>query len=222
MMDFYQIVKCIETPHAIQGMQAKGIDGVEKPLDCIEDMASYALDAIPRVAASRPIFPDRILTRRLRHSGDGPAANCPGRKDWPSGHARFLAPHQPTIIHPADPPVDSPDLAASRARRLQWLGVKPPFQTVLDVEPSPILRPFRESAYLALERYQPRFYPGKINFVRAAISTDFPADPAAVWSHLAQEFEVETVPGDHLGIMTTHFEDLAATISRLLKQADSD
>ena len=77
----------------------------------------------------------------------------------------------------------------------------------------------RECAYSALTRYRPRFYAGKIRFVRAAIPTDFPADPAAVWGHLANEFEVETVPGDHLGIMSTHHEKLAAAVSRYVQEA---
>ena len=108
------------------------------------------------------------------------------------------------------------------ARRLQWLGVSPAYQTTVEVSPSPSLQHFRDTSYMALERYQPRFYPGKISFVRAAIPTDFPADPAAVWSHLAQEFELKTVPGDHLGIMTTHFEGLASAISGYLRKAISE
>jgi hypothetical protein len=105
--------------------------------------------------------------------------------------------------------------------RLQWLGVSAPYQTTLEVSPSPSLQHFRDTSYLALERYQPRFYPGKINFVRAAIPTDFPADPAAVWSHLAKEFELKTVSGDHLGMMTTHFDSLAFVISGYLRQVSS-
>jgi len=49
---------------------------------------------------------------------------------------------------------------------------------------------------------------GKIRFIRAQTLTDFPADPSAVWGRLAGKFEVETVPGDHLGIMSTHYEAL--------------
>jgi hypothetical protein len=30
---------------------------------------------------------------------------------------------------------------------------------------------------------------------------------------------VETVPGDHLGIMTTHYEELANALSRYLSEA---
>jgi hypothetical protein len=80
----------------------------------------------------------------------------------------------------------------------------------------------RDSAYLALTRYRPRFYPGKIKFVRAEISSAFPDDAAAVWEPLAQIVEVETVPGDHLGIIAIHFEDLASVLSRYLREAFTD
>src|SRR5205823_13369090 len=38
VMDFYQVVKRMDIPNAIYGMQARGIDGAEEPLDRIEDM----------------------------------------------------------------------------------------------------------------------------------------------------------------------------------------
>jgi len=77
----------------------------------------------------------------------------------------------------------------------------------------------RGSAYRALQRYRPHFYRGKIRFVRAQIPTEFPDDPRAVWGSLAGEFEVETVPGDHLGILTTHFESLGAVLSRYIEES---
>ena len=77
----------------------------------------------------------------------------------------------------------------------------------------------RDCAYQALKRYRPHYYSGKIKFVRAEISSDFPDDPVAVWANLAAEFEVETVPGDHLGILTTHFESLGSVLSRYLQEA---
>jgi len=61
------------------------------------------------------------------------------------------------------------------------------------------MKRIRDSAYVALTRYRPRFYRGKIKFVRAAVVTGFPADAEAVWTPLTEEIEVETVPGDHLG-----------------------
>jgi thioesterase domain-containing protein len=77
----------------------------------------------------------------------------------------------------------------------------------------------RDRAFLALTRYRPHFYGGKIKFVRAEIVSNFPDDPVAVWANLADVFEVETVPGDHLGIIAIHSENLAAVLSRYLKEA---
>jgi thioesterase domain-containing protein len=79
----------------------------------------------------------------------------------------------------------------------------------------------RESAYKSLMRYRPHYYPGEIKFVRAETVTDFPDDPAAVWSHLVAKIQVETVPGDHLGILGAHFESLASVISRFLREVSA-
>src|SRR3984885_16105217 len=37
VMDFFELIKHIETPYPIYGMQAKGSDGGDEPLDTIED-----------------------------------------------------------------------------------------------------------------------------------------------------------------------------------------
>jgi thioesterase domain-containing protein len=79
----------------------------------------------------------------------------------------------------------------------------------------------RDSAYLALRCYRPRLYRGGIKFVKAEISTYFPDNPIAVWSHLAEKFEVETIPGDHLDLLTTQFEKLGSVLSRYLEKASS-
>jgi thioesterase domain-containing protein len=79
----------------------------------------------------------------------------------------------------------------------------------------------RERAYVALTRYRPRFYRGKIKFVRAAVLTGFPVDAEAVWRPLAEQVEIETVPGDHLGMIATHYDTLASVLSRYLKEAIS-
>jgi len=86
---------------------------------------------------------------------------------------------------------------------------------------SAAVRRVRDCANQALARYRPRFYPGRIRFVRAAEVTGFPADPIPVWSGLAKEFLVETVSGDHLGMMTTHFKELARTLSFYVLEAQA-
>ena len=217
-MDFFQIVKHIRPANTIYGMQAKGIDGVEEPLDRIEDMAQYSLDAVRQVQPHGPYFLIGFSLGGLITLEMAQQLMARGEKigllamldSYPN--MRYLSLAQRTRL-------------ATRlawrwaASRMQWLGVSAPFRTTIDSPTSPAMQRFREGDGLALERYRPRYYPGKINFVRAAIPTDFPADAAAVWSDLAHRFEVQTVPGDHLGIMTAHFEALAAVLSRLLVEA---
>jgi acetoacetyl-CoA synthetase len=209
VMDFYQVVKRIQTGHPIYGLQARGIDGVEKPRDRIEDMARDSLDAMKKMQPRGPYalvgfslggLVTLEMAQQLVAAGET-VALLVMLDSYP--HAQYLPSGQ----------------RARLSARLAWRRLSSKLRSVgtvsrsTDVPPSPALQRFRDSAYLALERYQPRFYPGKINFIRAAIPTDFPADPVAVWAHLAREFEIETVPGDHLGIVTTHFESLAAAIS---------
>lgn len=218
VMDFFQVVKHIQTPRAIHGMQAKGIDGVEEPLDRIEDMARYSLDAVKQV---QPHGPYLLIGFSLGGLVALEMAQQLIAEKEKIGLLLMLDsyPHVSRLSRGQRARLSSRQTWRRFARRLHWLGVKPPYQTTVETSPSAALQHFRYTSYLALERYQPRFYPGKINFVRAAIPTDFPANPTAIWSHLANELELKTAPGDHLGIMTTHFESLASVISGFLRDA---
>jgi acetoacetyl-CoA synthetase len=221
VMDFFQVVKHIQTPRAIHGMQAKGIDGVEEPLDRIEDMARYSLDAVKQV---QPHGPYLLIGFSLGGLVALEMAQQLIAEKEKIGLLLMLDsyPHVSRLSRGQRARLSSRQTWRRFARRLHWLGVKPPYQTTVETSPSAALQHFRYTSYLALERYQPRFYPGKINFVRAAIPTDFPANPTSIWSPLANELELKTVPGDHLGIMTTHFESLASVISGFLRGASSE
>jgi thioesterase domain-containing protein/acyl carrier protein len=218
VIDFYQVIKSLETQSAIFGLQAKGIDGIDEPLNRIEDMARFSLDAVRELQPHGPYFLVGFSLGGLVMLEMAQQLVDQGEK---VGLLAMLDayPHVSRLGREQRARLWIRQTRRRIARRLQWLGVKPPYETVVDVTPSPTLQHFRECSYRALERYQPRFYPGKIHFVRAAIPTDFPADPEAVWSPLAEAFHVETVPGDHLGIMTTHFQELAAAISRCLRDS---
>jgi acetoacetyl-CoA synthetase len=219
VIDFYQVVKYIETPRAIYGLQAKGIDGVEEPFDRIEDMARFALDAMRELQPHGPYSLVGFSLGGLVTLEMAQQLVALGEK------IDLLAmldsyPHVSHLSRKQRARLWMRQTWRRISRRLQWLGVKPPFETTVDVAPSRTLQHFRECSYRALEGYQPRFYPGTINFVRAEIPTDFPADPVEVWSGLASAFLVQTVAGDHLGIMTKHFQSLATAISGFLR-ADS-
>jgi thioesterase domain-containing protein len=235
VMDFYQVVKHIQTPHAIYGMQAKGIDGAEEPSDRIEDMARYSLEAVRQLQPRGPYFlvgyslgglVTLEMARQLTAEGEK-VALLAMLDSYPEIRYLSFAQRARLLTRLATrrastamnlPAGDALALMVRPSRR-RSLTPRVSYQPPADVSLTPAMQRVRQSAYLALTRYQPQFYPGNIRFVRAAIPTDFPADPAAVWSGLAGKFEVETVPGDHLGIMTTHYERLASVISRYVGEA---
>ena len=217
VMDFYQLVKHIETSQAIYGMQAKGIDGKEEPFDRIDDMARYFLQALKQLQPRGPYYLigfslGGLVTLEMAQLlvADGESIGLLLMLDsYP--HVNQLSFGQRTRLA-------TRQTWRKFAKKLEWIGIEPPSQTVIEIPPSQALQRFRDGAYRALERYKPCFYPGELKFVRAAIPTDFPSDPAAVWSHLAQEFELKTVPGDHIGMMTKHFDSLAAVVSGYLRR----
>jgi acetoacetyl-CoA synthetase len=79
VIDFYQVVKHIQLPHPIYGMQAKGIDGVEEPFERIEDMAQFYLHAVKELQPCGPYLLVGFslgglvtleMAQRLRESGE--------------------------------------------------------------------------------------------------------------------------------------------------------
>ncbi len=217
VMDFFQPVKYIQTGHPIYGLQARGIDGVDEPFDRIEDMAMFHLDAIRKL---QPLGPYLLIGYSL----GGLVALEMAQLLTAIGEKVALLAMLDAYPHLSHLSVGQRlRIRVRQARRgLQFVGdlggsasYKPP----ADVSFSPTMQRVRNSAYLALTRYQPKLYGGKVKFVRAAISSVFPHDATAVWAEFASDFEVETVPGDHLGIITTYYESLANVLSKYLKEA---
>jgi pimeloyl-ACP methyl ester carboxylesterase len=220
VIDFFQPVKHLETDHPVYGMQARGIDGLDEPLERIEDMAEFYLRAIKELQRSGPYFLVGYslgglvvleMAQRLLANGEK-VALLVLLDAYP--HIRYLSLGQRLRLF------------ARQARRglhsLGNLSGSAPYRPPTGVSLTPAMQRVRDSAYLALTRYRPRFYSGKIKFVRAEISSAFPDDAVAVWANLADKFEVETAPGDHLGIIATHFENLASVLSRYLGEAFAD
>jgi len=235
VIDFFQVIKHIHTPNPIQGMQAKGLDGTEEPLDRIEDMAQFYLEAIRQVQPHGPYLLAGYslgglvtleMAQQLTAAGEK-VALLAMLDSYPDIRYLSVAQRARLVTRLATQrattamklPVGEAFSLIVRPSRRRSITPRVSYQLPVDVTLSPAMQRARDRAYLALTRYQPRFYPGKIRFVRAAIPTAFPADPAQVWGHLADKLEVETVPGDHLGIMSTHYDKLAAAISRYVEEA---
>jgi thioesterase domain-containing protein/acyl carrier protein len=217
VIDFFQPVRHIQSEHAIYGMQARGIDGVDDPLDRIEDMAEFHLSAIRELQPHGPYLLIGyslgglvVLEMAQRLFAQGERVALLAMLDaYP--HMRYLSLGQRTRL-----------IARQTKRGLRALGDftgSASYQPPAGVSFTPAMQRVRDGAYLALTRYRPRFYPGTVRFVRAEISSGFPNDAAAVWTKLTDKFEVETVPGDHLGMIATHFDRLASVLSRYIDEA---
>jgi acetoacetyl-CoA synthetase len=214
VMEFAQLVRHIRSPHPIYGMQARGTDGMEEPFERIEDMAKFHLDAIRQLQPRGPYFligyslgglVTLEMAQRLSESGEK-VALLALLESYP--HSRYLPLAERVRLFTR--------LTKSRFSRNG--AEKVPKQPEVGIWFTPAMQRVRKTAELALKRYRPRFYQGKMRFVGAQISSQFPDGPAAVWANLADEFEFGTVPGDHLGIITTHCESLGSVLSRYLRE----
>jgi thioesterase domain-containing protein/acyl carrier protein len=239
-MEFFQLVKHIKSPHAIYGMQARGTDGMDEPLERIEDMAQFHLNAIRELQPRGPYFlvgyslgglVTLEMARLLQEQGEQVALltlleSYPARRYIPIEQrlrlaARLIKRHAANMLEL--PVRDSLTYFFRPAERLSHFarGADGRFcrQLPTGVWSTAAMQRVRDSGYVALQRYKPHYFNGKIAFVAAQTSSEFPDDPVAVWRKLTDKLTVEITPGDHFGIMTTHFEQLAAILDRYLRES---
>jgi acetoacetyl-CoA synthetase len=239
---FFGLAQQIQTAHAVYGIQAKGVDGMEEPLESIEDMAAFYLDSIKDVQPHGPYillgysFGGLValeMAQRMTRRGEN-VALLVLVDAYP--HPRYLSPPQRLglMARRALRNVSEPKQIRQRLTRASsFVGRR--FEPLLPVAgvancgnglPGICRLSFeqttlrvKEKAYVALARYRPQVYGGKIKFVKSESDSYFPADPVPVWTHLAVDFEFETVPGSHLEMVTTDFHDLAGVLTRYVNEA---
>ena len=239
VIDFYSLVTLIESDRPIYGMQARGIDGVDDPFESIEEMAQYHLEAIKKIQPQGPYalvgyslggLVSMEIAHRLLTAGDQVELLAmldayPFRKYLSFSQrsrlsTRLALKRASVAIGMSAPTSDAYSASSAKFRAQMSAGRRPSkiSQSPASASMTPAMLRTAEIAKEALRQYRPRFYPGAIKFVRAETVTDFPANPVAIWADLAKQFEVETVPGDHLGMIATYPEALAAVISRYLNE----
>jgi acetoacetyl-CoA synthetase len=242
-VEFHKLGKCIRTKRAIYGIQAQGVDGLEEPFDRVEDMAKYYLDALeqrqPTGAAILVGYSfgglvalemAQGLVQRGRTVGLLVLVDTFAHPRYlPGNHRRSLfvrrVRHHLAAIGQMPPSTGFSYLTRGVRRKLHFTGAiierKPSTSTtgLSFADTTPLVN---QKAYLAYRKYRPKFYPGKIHFIGTQIKSFFPGDPSAVWGKLAAELNVEIIPGDHLEIVTTKFEPLAAALTNYLEQEFPD
>jgi acetoacetyl-CoA synthetase len=228
VMEFFQLVSHIESRHPVFGMQSRGMDGVDKPFERIEDLAQFFLDAIGRL---QPIGPYILIgyslgglvtlemARRLSEKGEN-VALLAMVESYPHATQLPFGQHADIVVRRAQRFVSKIFRRAGFPSRISSDGEESMLDKPRMSEKWAVtMERVRRSAYLSWQRYRPRHYSGKITFVRATeIDPLFPRDPNAVWARLADEFVVDTIPGGHFGGLGANSKSLAAALSRYLQE----
>ncbi len=235
---FFGLAQHIRTAHPVYGIQAKGVDGMEEPLACIEDMATFYLDSIKDVQPHGPYiligysFGGLValeMAQRMTRNGEN-VALLVLVDAYP--HLRYLSAGQRLrlIVRRA---IRIKGMKQRLTRLISYVvrglerglrlagfhrgGNRLPETSRLSFEQATLR--VKDKAYVALARYRPQVYSGKIKFVKSESDSYWPTDPVAAWASLAAEFEFETVPGGHLDMLTTDFDSLAAVLTRYVHEA---
>jgi len=188
------VIKTIQPkgPYALIGYSFGGLIALEMSRCLLADRENVALLALLDTYPHIRYLPP---TQRLRLAVQRMKSHLLNIKQMPFGGALSYCGHR-------------------LLRRLHLAGLLT--QPSADTDPGSHIK---DRNYAAFRKYRPRFYPGKIKFVRAEVSSFLPSNPMAVWGELVAGMEVETVPGDHLDIIDRHYQKLSPLLSRYLDRA---
>jgi len=218
VLEFLELVKYIETPLPIYGLQAEGTDGIRKPLASIEAMVTSFLIEVQKQQPRGPY----IL---MGHSLGGLVALEMARQLSERGQEIGL-------LSMIDAYPDRSQLSAYQKARLVLrllrkhatksslrFAMQRVSQSAGGSRASSAAQLLLDASFQALRDYRPRDYNGPVRFVTASVATDFPDNPEAVWRKVLHNLRIETVTGDHHEILSAHARDLGALQTRYLKEA---
>jgi acetoacetyl-CoA synthetase len=212
----FEIARHLEVTNPIYATQAPGIDGVSEPLSSVEKLADTYIRAIREVQPHGPYiligysFGGLVmleLARQLRAQGET---------------VRLLAmldsyPHRTHLSWKQQVPL----LARLALRRLlsnlQSLR-KPANEHARKLPADEIRERIHAAEFVAWKDYAPTAYPGNVLFLKAEVTSYFPADPRSIWEPLADNVELYTVPGDHSGLVERQYLVVASLLSQLLNR----
>jgi acetoacetyl-CoA synthetase len=238
VLELTELVTHMRTNQPIYGIQPRGLDEVETPHDRIEDMAQYYLNVIREIQPKGPYFligwsygglVQLEMAQCLSESGEGigllafldtwPHPRLWPFRSWLGVLARRAKHHAAATMQLGFSEAVHYLVRISRGL-VNHIGARSGAYRrrpmVESIVPSaaipPGLQRVRDGSLAAWARYQPRYYRGKITFLRAAMLEAFPADPVLYWGKLTQELEVHTLSATHLGMVGVHAESVAAKL----------
>jgi amino acid adenylation domain-containing protein len=226
---FHALARHLGRRQPFHALQSRGLDGVEEPLTHIEEMAALYIDEIRKVQPEGPYYLGGLsfgglvafeMAQQLRRQNQK-VALIALFDTAPVGYSR-VSPKSATRdfdesltkrmrIH-ADVLLRGPNrlqYLGKRIRRLWRRAVYRTWQTAFAIfdrfkRPLPrALRDVQQANYLALRRYHPRVYSGKVVFFYAEREPHgFTREKQHGWSVLAAGGVLsEEVPGDHLTML---------------------
>jgi thioesterase domain-containing protein len=222
VIDLIPLVRRVQSAQPIYGLEAQGNDGGEEPLDRIEDIAQSFRATVCEIQPHGPYFLVGYslgglvaleLAQQLKamHEEIGLLLMLDSYPD-----RRYLSFRQYSRL--------LLQLAKNRisARKTAGTTREPRGTDNRHGQRGSLVRALqrvKDAHYRALRSYRPVFYDGEIKFVRAALASRFPPDPVPVWSPLCRGFEVETVPGEHVTMLTTSIVPLASLIDQYVRES---
>lgn len=242
-IDLMKLARLMETNRPIYGLRAPGLAANETPLDRIEDMAAYYL---PLIRAVQPSGPYYLVGQCM----GGLTAVEIARQLLREGEQVPSLVMLDTIVHPKDLPlVTKLRILARRAGhhlralgREQWaeqssylrdringvlvdLGVRPESgagqrDILWGAMPAATQRVMR-AGLKATTEYRPRFLPATITYMEATDVRGRPRHADLIWGRSSQRLVMHRISGHHAGIFTEHVGELAAALSRSLRDADA-
>jgi acetoacetyl-CoA synthetase len=242
--------KHIRSDSPVYAIQARGLDGGDTPLESVEDMAAFYVDAVREFQPSGPYLLGgysfgglvalemaRILDRARENVALLMLIDAYAHpRTWPilsKGNLFRRKTMNRASLFTTRPASESLSFLGSRLNALMARTAPgrrsvdgPPTDTIWQwpqkIDPNlPLpLRQVHEASSAALLSYTPRFYNGKIIFLKARNSgVVFPGNPGRIWRGLAREFELYTVSGDHVSAIHKHSDEVAERISNCMMAA---
>jgi acetoacetyl-CoA synthetase len=241
VMQLAQLGKLIDYEGPVYNIQPRGLDGIDRPLDSVDEMATYYLKSISEIQPHGPYL-------LAGYSFGGLVALTMAQRLIEAGHKVALLAFLDSYAIPITwPLVIRLGVRARRVRdRLSWLlkapigdklafirfrlrraadrNFAPPVQQWLSTEDLAVpaaMRSVQNGLMEALARYRPNFYSGKITFVQPSKALHiFPRNPRSVWGPHAAEIEILSTPGDHRSQLEEPLAtELANVLSRSIKAA---